>query len=250
MPLIQLQGMGCSDMNRCPETWIVITLAIGLPSGEWLASYYFSSYWRPNRVCWPWWHSEFFSCPLGNVLCHAPRMMTVHFLVSYPGRTLIDEEIGLLWNVRCGRDFSCHLIDCMSNSVPWSSGLSGAQVRKGESGMSQALATPRPTSIRAVPLLFFKQFKSKEGLEKPLILLNSLVWQLVTVRLRWRDLPRITQLLVAKRDFLAAILALDQPGHVCWSSLLNLMFLVCPVTVVWHSSGSPLVLMYYGPLVL
>lgn len=25
------------------------------------------------------------------------------------------------------------------------------------------------------------------------------------------------------------------------------MFLVCPVIVVWHSSGSPLVLIYYGP---
>lgn len=33
---------------------------------------------------------------------------------------------------------------------------------------------------------------------------------------RWQDLPRVTQLLVAKLDFLAAILALAQPFVVCW----------------------------------
>lgn len=54
------------------------------------------------------------------------------------------------------------------------------------------------------------------GLEKPLIWLNSLVWQLEKGRPRDGGyLPRVTQLLVAKLEFLAAILALDQPCHVC-----------------------------------
>lgn len=50
--------------------------------------------------------------------------------------------------------------------------------------------------------------------------------------------------------FLAAVLALGRLAMLVASYLQNLRFLVCPVIAVWHSSGSPLVLICYGPLVL
>lgn len=59
--LIWLQSMDYSNLNHCPETGTVLTLAIGCRLGNCLACYCFSSYWRPNKVCWSWLHSEFFS---------------------------------------------------------------------------------------------------------------------------------------------------------------------------------------------